>query len=78
MSQERLQRAEVDVALQLHGRVGRAKLVQEPVFAVRSLSAIAFVCLAGPAIKPSRPGDVLERAQEVPIRLARGSREEEP
>jgi len=78
MPQKDLERAQVNVALQQHGRVGRPKFVQEPVLAVRSLSAITFIRFAGPAIEPGRPSDPLQRPQEVPIRLARWSREKEP
>lgn len=77
MPQESLQRPEVDVASQLHGRVSRPKFVQEPAFAVRSSAAMPFICLAGPAIEPGRLGDTLERPQEVPIRLSPRRREEE-
>ena len=77
MPQERLQSSEVDTALQLHRRIRRPKFVQEPVLAVRSLSAVPFICLAGPAVEIGRPGDALERPQEVPIGLSPGSREEE-
>src|SRR5229473_3080453 len=78
MPQKDLERAQVHIALQLHGRVGRPKFMQEPVLAVRSQPALSFTRLARPAIESCRPGDTLERAQEVPIRLARRSREEEP
>jgi len=78
MPQKDLERAQVHVALQLHGCVGRPKFVQEPVLAVRSLSALSFLHLAGSTIEPSRPGDALKCAEEMPIRLARGGREEEP
>jgi len=78
MPQKDLERAQVHVALQLHGCVSRPKFVQEPVLAVRSLSALSSIHLAGPAIEPSRPGDALECAEEMSIRVTRGGWEEEP
>ena len=53
MSQKDLERAQVNVALQQHGRVGRPKFVQEPVLAVRPFRQYPLSVLQDPQLSPA-------------------------